>query len=209
MGVPPVWGIIGTRVSDATSGITWGKNVINGLDTSQATKYKAISSFTPTGWRGVPEQQYMVDKEEGKYFSPKTELPTYTGEESPVTKFTNLRSLARGTTNELTYLENTREGRITKKLDSINKDLQKYVNGQVRANKPVSEDVIHKALVDTIKLGGDANAVAQQMNNISNLYGYDSSLIISAIKAAEKNPFKARRLMDSYEALQTINSKGK
>jgi len=47
------------------------------------------------------------------------------------------------------------------------------------------------------------------MNNISNLYGYDSSLIISAIKAAEKNPFKARRLMDSYEALQTINSKGK
>ena len=208
LGIPPVWGIIGTRVSDAVSGIKWGMNFLQGLDTSQATKYKAINSFMPTGWRGIPEQQFMVDKEEGKYFSPNTELPTYTGEESPVAKFTNLRSLARGTTNELSYLETSREGRITKKLDDINKDLQKYVNGQVRADKPVSDDVIHKALVDTIKLGGNADTVAQQMSNIANLYGYDSSLIISAIKAAEKNPFKARRLMDSYEALQTINKKG-
>lgn len=209
LGIPPVWGIIGTRVSDAVSGIKWGMNSLQGLDTSQATKYKAINSFTPTGWRGIPEQQFMVDKEEGKYFSPNTELPTYTGEESPAAKFTNLRSLARGTTNELSYLETSREGRITKKLDDINKNLQKYVNGQVRADKPVSDDVIHKALVDTIKLGGNADTVAQQMSNIANLYGYDSSLIISAIKSAEKNPFKARRLMDSYEALQTINNKGK
>lgn len=206
MGLPPVWGIIYKRGTDAANGLGEAMDSLaNGKSISQVGKYELANSVTPAGWRGVPEQEFLTGKD-GKYFSTR-EIPSYTpSKPEGIHRYTNLRSLERGVTNDLGFQAIKRESKIYNKAQDIEKGLEQYIAGQVRSGLPIDRENVRQDMIKIFELAGPSQAqqAVGRLTKLAEQAGYDNSLVADVVRTAEKNPFKAKRLLGTLETIKQV-----
>lgn len=206
LGLPPVWGIIYKRGTDAANGLGEAMDSLaNGKSISQVGKYELVNSVTPAGWRGVPEQGFLTGKD-GKYFSTR-EIPSYTpSKPEGIHRYTNLRSLERGVTNDLGFQAIKRESKIYNKAQDIEKGLEQYIAGQVRSGLPIDRENVRQDMIKIFELAGPSQAqqAVGRLTKLAEQAGYDNSLVADVVRTAEKNPFKAKRLLGTLETIKQV-----